>query len=286
MTLLIPNDPLVSADGAALPPTAGSPAARRTGRTTAIVLDPPDAPLTGLGHVVVCLPTYNEIDNVEPMLRALDGALDGHGEVLVIDDGSPDGTADAAARLGRELGCVDVLRRTAKDGLGRAYLAGFKRALDHGADLIIQMDCDFSHDPRDVRRLAAASRDCDLALGSRYVAGGAVVNWPRPRIALSRGGSLYARSILGVGVRDLTGGFKCWRRDVLQSLGLDDVRTSGYGFQIELTFRALCAGFRVAEVPITFTERVAGKSKMSGAIALEALRQVPALRRAVGGAAR
>jgi dolichol-phosphate mannosyltransferase len=243
-------------------------------------LDPPYTPLKelGVGPIVICLPTYNEADNIEPMLHALTRTLDGCGQVLVIDDGSPDGTADLADAFADEHGGVQVLRRTRKEGLGPAYVAGFRQALDMGADRIVQMDCDFSHNPADVPRLAAASEQADVVLGSRWIRGGSVVNWPLRRMALSRGGSLYARRVLDVEIRDLTGGFKCWRRDVLETIGLDRIKTSGYGFQIELTFRALSAGFSVAEVPIRFADRRVGESKMSGHIALEALRGVPSLR--------
>lgn len=231
-----------------------------------------------LGHVVVCIPTYNEIDNVVPMLRALVPILAGQGEVIVVDDGSPDGTADAAEALAEELGSITVLRRTTKDGLGPAYLAGFETALQHGADRVVQMDCDFSHDPADVPRLVGLTETVDLALGSRYVRGGAVVNWPRRRILLSRAGSTYARLVLGVGLRDVTAGFKCYRREILEAIPFEDVRTSGYGFNVEMTYRAIAAGFSVRETPITFTERVRGESKMNGRIALEAIRQIPHLR--------
>jgi dolichol-phosphate mannosyltransferase len=245
----------------------------------AIRVDPAPTALTGeLGQLVVCIPTYNELENIEPMLRAQAEVLGGFGHVIVIDDGSPDGTADVAERVGQELGCVTVLRRTSKDGLGPAYLAGFRAALERGADLVVQMDCDFSHDPADLLRIVPTARDFDLVLGSRAVAGGRVVNWPRRRIALSRLGSAYARLLLGVGVQDVTAGFKCYRRSVLEAIPFEQVLTSGYGFNIELTYRAISAGARVAEVPITFTERTAGVSKMNGRIALEAIRQVPSMR--------
>lgn len=231
------------------------------------------------GHVVVCLPTFQEADNVERMLAALAVVLDGHGEVLVVDDGSPDGTADLAEAHAERHGGVRVLRRPRKEGLGRAYVVGFRAALDLGADLVVQMDCDFSHAPRDVPRLvAAAIEGADLVLGSRWTTGGGVVGWPRRRLLMSRAGSLYARGLLGVDVRDLTGGFKCWRRAALAALDLDRVRSGGYGFQIETTYRALSAGQRVVEVPIEFVDRERGRSKMTAAIAFEALHTVPALR--------
>jgi dolichol-phosphate mannosyltransferase len=231
--------------------------------------------------LVVCLPTYNERENLEAMLRALAGVFEEaglDGRVLVIDDGSPDGTGDLADELARALPLVDVLHRPTKEGLGPAYLAGFRRALAEGAELVLEMDCDFSHDPRDVPRLVAAAADADLVLGSRYVKGGGTRNWRLPRRFVSRAGCLYAQTLLGVGVRDLTGGFKCFRRGVLERIGLGRVASRGYAFQIETTYRALRHGFRVAEVPIVFTEREAGSSKMSRGIVLEAVLKVPELR--------
>jgi len=231
-------------------------------------------------RAVVCLPTYDERDNIEPMIRALGDVLDTtQDRVLVIDDGSPDGTGEIAERLASELPWLDVLHRTAKAGIGRAYLAGFARALESDAQLVLEMDCDFSHDPADVARLIATCEDgADLALGSRWVDGGGTVNWGLLRRVISRGGSLYARLVLGVAVRDLTGGFKCFRRVVLETIELDAIAARGYGFQIEGTYRALRAGFRVVEIPITFVDRRVGESKMSGGIVLEAMRQVPVLR--------
>jgi dolichol-phosphate mannosyltransferase len=223
----------------------------------------------------VCLPTYNERENLEPMLRAL-GA---HGvRVLVIDDNSPDGTGELADRLASELDYVEVLHRPTKDGLGPAYIAGFRAALRNGAERILEMDCDFSHDPADVPRLVAATDDADVALGSRYVAGGSVRNWGFLRRAISAGGSFYARVLLSSGIRDLTGGFKCYRREVLEAIDLAAIRSRGYAFQIETTYRAQRAGFRVVEVPITFADREVGGSKMSRSIVLEAIWKVPALR--------
>jgi dolichol-phosphate mannosyltransferase len=225
---------------------------------------------------VVCLPTYNELENLEPMLRALG---DKDVRVLVIDDSSPDGTGELADRLAQELDYVSVLHRETKEGLGPAYLAGFRRALSDGAELVLEMDCDFSHDPNDVPRLlAAVEGGADLALGSRYVPGGGVRNWGLVRRVISAGGSLYARVLLGVKVRDLTGGFKCYRRRALEAIDLDAIETKGYAFQIETTYRVLRAGFEVVEVPITFADREVGGSKMSKAIVAEAIWKVPGLR--------
>jgi dolichol-phosphate mannosyltransferase len=234
------------------------------------------------GHVrvTVCLPTFNERSNIEPMLRALGGVLPETGRVLVIDDTSPDGTGELADELAHELEYVDVLHRGRKEGLGPAYLAGFRRALADGAELVLEMDCDFSHDPADVPRLIEAAGSADVVLGSRYVEGGRIENWSAVRRAISTGGSLYARVLLGVGVRDLTGGFKCYRRSVLETIDLDAVSSVGYAFQIETTYRALRAGFRVVEIPIVFVDRAEGASKMSRRIVFEAVWRVPALRAA------
>lgn len=227
-------------------------------------------------NATICLPTYNEAANIEPMLRALEplGV-----RVLVIDDNSPDGTGRAADRLASELGFVSVLHRDRKEGLGPAYIAGFRRALETDTELILEMDCDFSHDPADVSRLiAACEAGADLALGSRYVAGGGTEDWGRGRRFVSTGGSWYARMLLGVDIRDLTGGFKCYRRRVLERIDLGAIRAKGYAFQIETTYRALRAGFTVVEVPIVFSDRTRGTSKMSRAIVLEAMSRVPSLR--------
>ncbi len=224
---------------------------------------------------VVCLPTYNERENLERMLHAL---ADKGVEVLVIDDNSPDGTGELADRLAAELDFVSVLHRERKDGLGPAYLAGFGRALADGAELVLEMDADFSHDPADLPRLIAAARDADLVLGSRYVDGGAIANWGPVRRFVSAGGSLYARLLLGVPVHDLTGGFKCFRREVLEAIDLDAITSRGYAFQIETTYRALRAGFRVVEIPIRFVDREHGGSKMSRTIFAEAIWKVPVLR--------
>jgi dolichol-phosphate mannosyltransferase len=228
--------------------------------------------------ICVCLPTYNERENLEPMVDRLGEMLGDGGVVLVIDDNSPDGTGALADRLAAERPRVHVLHRAQKEGLGPAYLDGFRRALELGADLIFEMDCDFSHDPADVPRLAAAADETDLVIGSRYVRGGGTRNWGLVRRLISRGGSLYAQLLLGVPIRDLTGGFKCYRRAVLETIDLDAIDSKGYAFQIETTYRALRAGFRVVEVPIVFTDREVGGSKMSKAIVLEAVWKVPALR--------
>ena len=227
------------------------------------------------------LPTYNEAKNVEAIVLTSLEQLATTGlehTILVVDDGSPDGTGDIADRLAGEHPQVRVMHRPQKLGLGRAYLAGFEDALAQGAELILEMDSDFSHAPADLPRLIAAARAADLVLGSRYVPGGGVENWGRLRRALSRGGSWYARMLLGVPVRDLTGGFKCFNRRVLEAIDLGAVHADGYGFQIELTYRAIQAGFTVTEVPILFRERREGQSKMTARIALEAVWKVPALR--------
>jgi len=234
-----------------------------------------------LAGVWLILPTYNEAENIEAVVEAalprLAAAQPAH-TILVVDDNSPDGTGSIADRLASRIAEVEVLHRPRKEGLGRAYLAGFVRALAGGAELVVQMDCDFSHDPADLPRLIAATRDADIVLGSRYVAGGGVSNWALSRRLLSRGGCAYARLILGIPVRDLTGGFKCWRRSALEGLDLEGVDSHGYGFQIEMTYRAVKAGLAVAEIPIVFRERSEGKSKMDNWITLEAVWKVPALR--------
>jgi dolichol-phosphate mannosyltransferase len=237
--------------------------------------------MSASGPVWVCVPTYDEAENVEALavavLRELERAgVDGH--LLVIDDDSPDGTGAIADALAAREPRMHVLHRSARQGIGPAYLAGFREALAMGAGLVVEMDCDFSHDPATLPALLAAAARNDLVIGSRYVGGGRVARWGPVRRLVSRGGCWYARVVLGSPVRDLTGGFKCFRREVLQAIRFDDVRASGYGFQIEMTQRALEAGFRVAEIPITFTERTAGSSKMSGRIALEAAGIVMGLR--------
>jgi dolichol-phosphate mannosyltransferase len=229
----------------------------------------------------VVVPTYNEAELVEDLVRALHRELAGsEHRILVVDDSSPDGTGAIADRLAAELPEVEVLHRPDKEGLGRAYLAGFARALAGGAELVAQMDADFSHAPADLPRLLAAVRGgADMALGSRYVAGGGVEDWGPLRRAISRGGCAYARTVLGVPIRDLTGGFKAHRRETLEAIDLASVRSQGYAFQIEITYRALLRGLRVVELPIVFRDRRLGRSKMSARIALEAMVLVPGLRR-------
>jgi dolichol-phosphate mannosyltransferase len=232
-------------------------------------------------RATVCLPTYNERENLAAMVEALarevaEAKLDLR--VLVIDDNSPDGTGALADELARAQDFLSVLHRPVKTGLGPAYLDGFRRALADGAELVLEMDCDFSHDPADVPRLVATAEEADLVLGSRYVPGGRTANWGLGRRLVSRAGCLYAQALLGVRVRDLTGGFKCYRRQVLEGIPLERIASRGYAFQIETTYRALRAGFRVVEVPILFSERGAGGSKMSHGIVLEAVRKVPELR--------
>jgi dolichol-phosphate mannosyltransferase len=230
-------------------------------------------------RAVLCLPTYNERENLEPMVLALAGVLDtAKDRLLVIDDGSPDGTGEIADRLAAELPWVTVLHRETKEGIGPAYVAGFRHALAEGAELVLEMDCDFSHNPADVPRLIAAADEADLVLGSRYAPGGGTANWGLLRRTISRGGCLYAQTILGMGVRDLTGGFKCFRRAALEAIDLGALSAHGYAFQIETTYRVKRAGLRVREIPITFVERRAGASKMTGSIVAEAIWRVPLLR--------
>jgi dolichol-phosphate mannosyltransferase len=229
------------------------------------------------------LPTYNEAENIGALVRAALPQLEAAGlphRILIVDDTSPDGTGQIADELAAGDDRVQVLHRPGKQGLGRAYLAGFDVALRAGADLIMEMDSDFSHDPADLPRLIAAAEGdaADLVLGSRYVPGGGVTQWGRMRRFVSRGGSAYARWLLGVPVRDLTGGFKCFNRRVLEGIDLEEVHADGYGFQIELTYKAIKAGFTVAEVPILFREREVGNSKMTSKIVVEAVWKVPALR--------
>jgi dolichol-phosphate mannosyltransferase len=229
------------------------------------------------------LPTFNEAENIPAIALAardvLRGAAPGAFRILIVDDSSPDGTGEIADRLAAEDDAIEVLHRRAREGLGPAYLAGFRHALAGGAGYVMEMDADFSHDPADLARLLEAVRGgADVALGSRYVPGGAVTDWGLARRIVSRGGSAYARLVLGLRVRDLTGGFKCFRREVLEAIDLDTVRSQGYAFQVELTYRAVRAGFRVVEVPIVFRDRQQGQSKMSWKIAAEAMWLVPRLR--------
>lgn len=227
-------------------------------------------------HTVV--PTYNEAATIEPLVAALLDVLPEGSRITVVDDNSPDGTGRIADGLAQLHGAVDVLHRPGKRGIGPAYVAGFRHALDAGAQLIVQMDADLSHDPGDVPRLLAGTEDADLVLGSRYVPGGGVGEWGRLRRAISRGGSAYARLWLGLGIRDLTGGFKCFRRQVLETIDLGTLEALGYAFQVETTYRAVKAGFRVVEVPIHFHDRRVGESKMSRAIVAEAAWRVPLMR--------
>ena len=237
-------------------------------------------------QVWVVIPTYNEAANIEGIVRAtvaeLDRVAPGDYRILVVDDNSPDGTGQIADRLAAAHPQVEVMHRAAKTGLGHAYLAGFARALDGGAELVIEMDADFSHDPRYLGPLLDAAKEADLVLGSRYVEGGGVEDWGLLRRLISRGGGFYARKILGVQIHDLTGGFKCIHRRVLETIQLETIRAEGYVFQIEVTYRALRAGFRVKEIPIVFRDRSVGSSKMSARIAAEAMWAVPFLRRRDG----
>jgi dolichol-phosphate mannosyltransferase len=230
-------------------------------------------------RATVCLPTYNERENLARMIEALGQVLRDGDRVLVIDDNSPDGTGEIADGLAAAHPFVEVLHREQKEGLGRAYIAGFHRALAGGAELVLEMDCDFSHAPADVPRLIeAAENGADLVLGSRYVPGGSTRNWGLVRRLISRGGSVYTALFLHMGVKDPTGGFKCFRRPVLERLDLEQITPRGYAFQIEMTYRAKQAGFKVVEIPITFVDRVDGESKMSRSVVLEAVWRVPLLR--------
>ena len=232
-------------------------------------------------RIAVCLPTYNEAENVEAMLDSILAVFDESGidgRVLVIDDASPDGTAEIVDERFGDEPRVGVLRRARKDGLGRAYRDGFRHVLDDGAEAVVQMDCDFSHDPAAIPSLLAALDDADFALGSRYVAGGGVAGWPLLRRAISKGGCLYARTVLGLPVHDLTGGFKAFRAGVLEYLLGRSIEARGYGFQIQMTYEAILAGFRVREIPILFRDRVRGTSKMHFGVVTEAALMVPRLR--------
>ena len=230
------------------------------------------------GPAWLVLPTYNEAENVEAFVAAALAKLPASAQVLIVDDSSPDGTGGIADRLAERHENVGVLHRGVKEGLGPAYIAGFRRALAGGAGLVLEMDADFSHDPAYLPRLLEAAKRADLVLGSRYVPGGGVTDWGPLRRVISRGGSTYARLVLGVDVRDLTGGFKCFRREVLEAIDLDSVAARGYAFQVEMTYRAIRRGFEVVEVPIVFRDRRAGHSKMDRGIVAEAVWQVPRMR--------
>lgn len=230
------------------------------------------------GPAWLVLPTYNEAGNIEPFVEAVLAKLPSTARVLVVDDNSPDGTGEIADRLAAQHESVTVLHRPRKEGLGPAYIAGFKKALAEGAGLVLEMDSDFSHDPAYLPRLLEAGERADLAIGSRYVPGGGVGDWSVLRRAISRGGSAYARLVLGLRVQDLTGGFKCFRREVLEAIDLGSIGSRGYAFQVEMTYRAIQRGFEVVEVPIVFRERRAGTSKMDRSIVAEAAWRVPMLR--------
>jgi dolichol-phosphate mannosyltransferase len=234
--------------------------------------------MTEAPYTWLVLPTYDEAENLAGIVAAALEHLPPRRRVLVVDDASPDGTGEIADRLAAESPDVEVLHRTAKRGLGPAYVAGYERALAGGADLVCQMDADFSHDPADLPRLLAAAEGADLVIGSRYVPGGGIEQWGPLRRLISRGGSAYARAVLGVGIGDLTGGFKVFRRAVLEAIAPQTIPSLGYAFQVETTYRAIRAGFRVVEVPILFHDRRVGESKMSGRIVLEAALRVPAMR--------
>ncbi|MEX2106913.1 MAG: polyprenol monophosphomannose synthase [Solirubrobacterales bacterium] len=224
------------------------------------------------------LPTYNEAENIEAFVEAARAKLPASAQVLIVDDSSPDGTGEIADRLAGRHENVSALHRHRKEGLGPAYIAGFRRALAAGAGLVLEMDSDFSHDPAYLPRMLAEAERADVVLGSRYVPGGGISDWGPLRKAISRSGSAYARLVLGVRVRDLTGGFKCFRREVLETIDLDAVQARGYAFQVEMTYRAIQCGFKVVEVPIVFRDRRAGSSKMDRSIVAEAVWQVPRLR--------
>jgi dolichol-phosphate mannosyltransferase len=224
------------------------------------------------------LPTYNEAGNIERFVEAVRAVLPPSARILIVDDNSPDGTGEIADRLAAAEPSVSVLHRPHKEGLGPAYIAGFRRALAEGAELVVEMDSDFSHDPSHLAALLAATEQADLAIGSRYVAGGGVEDWGVVRRAISRGGSTYARFVLGLRVKDLTAGFKCFRREVLEALDLDAIESRGYAFQVEITYRTIQQGFKVIEVPIIFRDRLVGSSKIDRSVITEALWRVPLLR--------
>jgi dolichol-phosphate mannosyltransferase len=272
---------------AAPPPVQGR--ARARGPLSAAAFRADDYAASAMSATVwLVIPTYNEADNLRNIVVAaaaeLERAAPHDHRILIVDDNSPDGTGAIADGLAAEFEWVEVLHRPAKSGLGQAYLAGFARALSGGARLVIEMDADFSHNPRYLPQLLAAADDADLVLGSRYVPGGGVRDWGLLRRLVSRGGGIYARRILGVQVRDLTGGFKCIRREVLEAIDLPSVRAEGYAFQIEVTYRAVLAGFRVREIPIVFADRTLGTSKMSIRIAVEAMLLVPVMKRSAPAA--
>ncbi len=236
------------------------------------------APASTRGPAWLVLPTYNEAGNLEKFVNAVREVLPAAAQVLIVDDSSPDGTGEIADRLAAEQPNVAVLHRPRKEGLGPAYIAGFRRALAEGAGLVLEMDSDFSHDPSYLPALLAATEHADLAIGSRYVSGGGVEDWGPLRRVISRGGSAYARFVLGLDVKDLTAGFKCFRREVLETLDLDAIESRGYAFQVEITYRTIQQGFGVVEVPIVFRDRQTGKSKMDRSVITEALWRVPMLR--------
>lgn len=230
-------------------------------------------PIDARGGVVVIIPTYDERENIELIVeRVRTSVPDAH--VLVVDDGSPDGTGKIADAMTADDSHVHVLHRTEKNGLGQAYIAGFDWGLNQGFDVFVEMDADGSHAPEQLPRLLTALEHADLVLGSRWVPGGSVVNWPRSRMAISRGGSLYSRVALGIAVRDVTGGYRAFRREVLEGIDYAAVASQGYCFQVDLAARTIRAGYRVVEVPITFVERERGESKMSNAIVREAFVRV------------
>jgi dolichol-phosphate mannosyltransferase len=230
------------------------------------------------GPAWLVLPTYNEAGNIESFTASARENLPASARILIVDDNSPDGTGEIADRLAATVAGTSVLHRPRKEGLGPAYIAGFRHALAAGAGLVLEMDSDFSHDPVQLPHLLAAAQSADLAIGSRYVPGGSAEGWSALRLAISRGGSIYARLVLGLKVRDLTGGFKCFRREVLEAIDLDAVQSKGYAFQVEMTYRAIQLGFDVVEVPIVFRDRQVGSSKMSRSIVAEAVWRVPFLR--------
>jgi dolichol-phosphate mannosyltransferase len=226
----------------------------------------------------IVLPTYNEAGNIERFVEAVRPVLPASAQILIVDDSSPDGTGKIADRLAAAEPNVSVLHRPHKEGLGPAYIAGFRRALAEGAELVVEMDSDFSHNPSHLPALLAATEHADLAIGSRYVAGGGVEDWGAVRRVISRGGSTYARLVLGLSVKDLTAGFKCFRREVLERIDLDAIESRGYAFQVEITYRTIQQGFDVVEVPIVFRDRQVGSSKIDRSVITEALWRVPQLR--------